>query len=234
MAFERVSSEHGVAAGRDIRARDIIIKYGLTEAEVRALMRELQADDSAAVQKVAELSKRLGVTESALKYFFQILGEKATPAENLLERLVDIAERYKELDRKLSAFTSEDPAIVALRNEARAALEARTETLLKEAKEKDIEAAKTLRATINKRLLSAAESAAELGALKYTELAYAEAAECYREAAKLVPQGEELVRAEYLSREGLRWTDAGCYDVAQEPSERALSIREDIFGKTVS
>jgi len=98
MLFDRVSAEFGVATGGDLSARDIIIKYGLSEARVRALMRELQAHDSAAVQKVAELSARLGITDNALTSFFRILGEqKAIPDEKLLETLAEMAEHHRQL-----------------------------------------------------------------------------------------------------------------------------------------
>jgi hypothetical protein len=115
------------------------------------------------------LAKQFGVTEGALTSFFKILERVQVPSEELDSTLREIATRYRELDQKLATFTSEDPAVVTLKKAARAALEAgefeRTEVHLKEAKEKDLEAAKGMYEVAHKRFLSAAESAAELGAL---------------------------------------------------------------------
>jgi tetratricopeptide (TPR) repeat protein len=181
------------------------------------------------------LAKDLGVAEAALSSFFKILEQKEVPPEDLDSTLRTIAMRYKGLDQKLATFTSEDPEVTNLKQQAREALEVgdfvRTERLLTEAKAKDIEAAKVLRDTMQTRLLSAAESAAELGDLQYAQLAYGEAADYYREAAGLVPEGEKLTRAEYLNQEGSRRIEAGHYRQAEAPFEQALAMREQALGE---
>ncbi len=177
-----------------------------------------------------ELAKKLGVTEAALKSFFKILERKEVSTEDLDSTLREIAKRYKELEQKLATFTSDDEEVVRLKKEASTALEAgdfeRTEKLLQEAKQKDIDAAKTMQKETKKRLLSAAE----LGELKYTEFKYEESAKYYHEAAELVPKSEELARAKYLNLEGSLWHDAGKYREAQEALEHALKIHEKILG----
>jgi tetratricopeptide (TPR) repeat protein len=222
----------GIHAGGDVKA---IAKAGGT-----AIIQT--ADGTIVVQQIAgippeihqALAKQLGLTEAALTSFFQILEREQVPPEELDSKLREIAKLQKELERKLSTFTSEDPAVVALKEDARVALEAgefeRAELLQNKASARDVEAAKGMQEAAKQRLLSAADSKAENGVLKYTQLAYAEAATYYREAAKLVPEGEELVRSEYLNEEGLRWRDAGQYREATEPIERALSIREEVLG----
>src|SRR3954454_21084373 len=47
-------------------------------------------------QTIDDLQNKLGVNENALKAFFAVLGEKAVPVEQLLKKLVEIAEGYKE------------------------------------------------------------------------------------------------------------------------------------------
>ncbi|MGB5834984.1 MAG: hypothetical protein WBG92_23780 [Thiohalocapsa sp.] len=157
--------------------------------------------------------KRLGVTEAALLSFFKIMEQQQVPPKELDSTLREIAKRYKELEQQLAYFTSDDPEVVALKEAARKALEDgefdRAEELLEAAKQKDIAAPRAIQEQARERLLSAAESAAVQGALKETELAYAEAAAYYMEAAELAPEGEEVVRAGYLNLSGASWAQAG-------------------------
>jgi vacuolar-type H+-ATPase subunit I/STV1 len=182
MVFSKVSAKYGVAAGGDLSARDIIIKYGLAEDEIGALMRELHAQDSAAVQKVAELSARLGITDNALTNFFRILGEQepAIPEEKLLETLADIAERHRLLLEQAKTLRSEDPAIQALREQATAAIDQgwydEAERLLSEAETKELAAAKGFQAAAAQRLRNAAATRAERGELSLVRLNYLDAA----------------------------------------------------------
>ena len=117
-----VSAEGGVAACGDIQARDIIV--GLTPVEVQELMRELFAQESEAIRKVEELSKRFCVTDAPMKRFFAILGERQVPVEELPERLAEIAARHKDLLARVEHTVSSDPGVQARREEARAAIEA--------------------------------------------------------------------------------------------------------------
>jgi tetratricopeptide (TPR) repeat protein len=184
--------------------------------------------------------KKLGVTEAALSSFFRILERREVPPEDLDSTLREIARRYKELEQRLATFSSEDPEVVALKEAARDALEAgdfgRAEALLQDAKEKDIAAAKAMQKSARKRLLSAAESAAELGALKAAELAYEEAATYYMEAVELVPEGEEVVRAGYLNSAGVSWMESGIRTegptVQQHLSEAVTAYRAALTVRT--
>ena len=185
-------------------------------------------------EKLQALSEELGVTKAALKSFFEILGQKQVPPEDLDSTLRKIAERYQTLDQKLATFTSDDPVIQALKNEAREALEQgdfdRAERLLNQASDKDVQAAKAMQVVAKERLLSAAASKAENGDLKTTQLAYTEAAEYYRQAAALVPASEAFSRALYLNQEGKSMREAGRYADAEDPLELALAIREKVLG----
>ena len=197
-----------------------------------------------------KLAEELGVTKAALNSFFKILEQRAVSPEDLDNTLRTIAERYKALDEKLKTFISDDPTVQALKEQARQALEAgefdRAEQLLNEASEKDLQAVQRIeqsieeleaiieknKAIIGKRRLSAAASKAENGDLKYTQLAYGEAAAYYQQAAELVPPDEQSILADYLNEEGTAWLEAGQYTKAQIPLERALDIREKTLGPT--
>lgn len=185
-------------------------------------------------EKFQALPEELGVRKTALKSFFKILEQKHVSPEDLDSTLREIARRYKALDKKLATFTSDDPAVKALKDKAKEALEQgdfdRTEQLINEASDKDVQAAREIQAIARQRLLSAAASKAENGELKNTQLAYEAAAVYYREAAFLVPAGEESTRADYLNDQGLAFLDAGRYVEAQQPLERALAIREKALG----
>ena len=64
------------------------------------------------------------MTHSALRSFFKILEQQQVPLEDLDHTLRQIATSYKDLQAELQSFTSDDPAVVALKQQARTALEA--------------------------------------------------------------------------------------------------------------
>ena len=115
--------------------------------------------------------------------------------------------------------------VAALRARARAVLEAgefdRAEQLLNEASANDLAAAERQESVARQRRLSAARSKANNGDLKWTQFAYREAAEYYRQAAALVPAEAEAQRAEYLNLQGRALYDAGDYRDAEAPLTQA-------------
>ncbi len=180
------------------------------------------------------LIEELGVTRGALKNFFKILEQERVPPEDLDKKLREIATSYKELRRQLEQFLPEDPTVMALLRDATQALEAgdftQVEILLSQAQARDLQAIQEQQASLKKRQLSAANTSAHLGKLKYIQLRYEEAAKHYQDAAALVPQEEAITQAAYLNNEGLAWMAAGQYAKAQPPLERALAIHETTLG----
>lgn len=176
----------------------------------------------------ARISMELGVTQAALKNFFKILERKQVPPENLDAILREIAKRYQILRQELSDFQSDDPVVLKLKQDAATALDQgqfdQVETLLKKARSKDLEAAKRLKETADKRLRSAAATAFELGNLKYTELAYADAARYYGEAVKILPAKYELERGGYMNHLGLVDQVIGQFTDAERVFNEALTI----------
>jgi tetratricopeptide (TPR) repeat protein len=185
-------------------------------------------------QEEIQLAKELGVTEAALNTFFKTLEEKQVPPEDLDHTLREIAQRHIELKKELEAFRSDDPAIVELKKRALDALDVgnfeEAERLLNEASDKDIDAARRLKKIAEERLLSAAASKAENGALKWTQLDYLAAAEYYRKAAELVPEGHDEQLANYLNSAGGAYFKAGRYPEAKPLYKRSLKIREKVLG----
>jgi tetratricopeptide (TPR) repeat protein len=176
------------------------------------------------------------VTRSALSNFFKILEQQQVPPEDLDHTLRQIATAYKELHARLQSFTSDDPAVLALKQQARDMIGAgeftHAEVLLNEASAKDLEAAQQLQETAAARLRSAVASRAANGDLKRTQLAYAEAAAYYQQAVELlasVPVAN-LELADYLNAWGTASYEAGHYLAAEEPLTRALALREQALG----
>ncbi len=180
------------------------------------------------------VSEELGVTKAALTSFFKILEQRKVAPEDLDSTLREFAKRYKALEADLARSTSDDPEVAALRAQAREALEAgafdRAEELLNEASAKDLAAAERQEAVAKQRRLSAAQSKAQNGHLKWTQFAYREAAEYFRQAAALLPADADEKRAEYLNRQGYALDDAGDYRDAEGPYTQALALRENALG----
>ncbi len=185
-------------------------------------------------EKFQRLAEELGVRKQALEKFFEILEQAQVASGDLDHTLREIAKRYKDLQTKLDSFSPDDPEVATLKRQAKEALDAgnfeRAEKLLNQASEQDIRAANELQAIAKKRLLSAAAAKAANGALKYTQLAYVEAAAYYRQAAELVPADEESTSATYLLFQGMNLGTAGQYPEAVQALERSLSLREKALG----
>ena len=182
----------------------------------------------------AKIAGELGVTQAALKNFFGIVKQRQVPAEQLDATLRAMASQFTALRMELAAFQSEDPAVVNLKRAAAAALDkgdfSGAESALEQARTTDLEAAKRMKLASEQRLRSAAASANELGNLKHTQLAYADAARYYRDAADVLPAADEHERAEYLNSLGDAAYEAGLYPVAQKAHEEALALRKKALG----
>jgi tetratricopeptide (TPR) repeat protein len=129
--------------------------------------------------------------------------------------------------QQLRTVSSDDPALNQLKQQVDDALEAgefgRAEELLNQASELDLKAGV-------QRLISAAASKARNGDLKNVQLAYAEAATYYCEAANILPSDADELQAGYLNYAGGALYDAGKYGDAEPLYQRALQIREQVLG----
>jgi tetratricopeptide (TPR) repeat protein len=241
-----VTVDHGVGAGRDINANDIIIKYGLTEKDVLAVIDAHQKKNSAAVKELIKLSHKLGVTENALTNFFRIIGENQIPPEKQLEKLAEIAGRHKRLLDQVQSLQADHEEIEAFRAEeietfrakASEAIEegeyGRAEQFLAETENIEIEAAKQMKDAYEKRMLNAAERRAERGDLSMTQLDYSKAALHYQKAYELVPDvhkndnwGYQQSKAKALYKFGSRKGNRAALEQAIVICQSLLVIVED-------
>ena len=185
-------------------------------------------------EQFQRLAAELGITQTALKNFFDILEQKDVPIEEYDSTLRKIAKRYKELEEKLERFSSSDPAVTAFKKKARETLIKgdfkQAEALLNKAINLDTEAAKQVKQIKEARLLSAATSMSEIGELKEIQLDYKEAVSYYRQASELVPKGKNLILAIYLSKWGGASYKSGKYKEAEKSVTRSLKIYEKALG----
>lgn len=132
----KVRAGHGaVAAGRDV----IIVRHGLTEAELAALVREAtlphvdalcetsaelgryQEALATATAKRDALQADLDIRRDALEKMFQILGRDNVPPERLAEALAGLAEENHRLRAEIEALSSAEPKVQDLLIAARSA-----------------------------------------------------------------------------------------------------------------
>jgi tetratricopeptide (TPR) repeat protein len=239
-------------AGRDINISAIpplvlekLVALEKLVVEVGAGIRKEGLSDSERAQlnaQIERLSAEIQVRKPAVENFLRILGEKQVPIEALSSKLAEIAQRHLELLDRWSVLEEEDdPAIRQCTDAAKAAIDAgdydRADTLLAEAEEMDLVAARQAREleeqakqAADRRFLSAAAKRAGRGELSLARLDYLGAARHFKAAAEMVPAGEELVLADYLMWESSALGDAGKYWNAEKSVERSLGIWEKALG----
>jgi len=149
--------------------------------------------------------------------------------------LITLAKKdyYKEIMQQAATFTSDEPEVKRLLIEAKTAFDNKkfdvAEKLYNQASDQDVAMmAKQLQEIARKRLISASQAKSVNGKIKMTESAYQEAANYYQQAAKLLPEGFEKDKGDYLNNAGIAFFYAGEYQQALPVYEEALKIREQV------
>jgi len=158
-----------------------------------------------------------------------------------------VAEHYKRLlENSKLLETSDDLAVKELLQQSKQFLEgkaiptdfSKAEALLQQAFEREQdgiaalqEMGEKIKATKEKKQLSAAAIVAQTGILANTQLRYREAGKAYLNAAKLVPDSYQELQANYLNEAGVALRYAGEYQQAKPLFEQALAIRERVLGQ---
>ena len=209
-AQTRIEAPGGVAAQNITNSP---INFGLTPEQVKELT-EAAARGAAAplTATIVDLSKRLGVTKDATKTLLRIVGEQDVPLERLSETLNRVANDYKRLLAQAAALNPDNPTARGLVERAQNAITAgrlgEARQLLAQARQAQIAAAEEARklrdqaqAAANAQLLGAAASTATEGGVAMTERHYGEAADLFKQAAALVPEGHSDETLGYLERQ---------------------------------
>jgi tetratricopeptide (TPR) repeat protein len=185
------------------------------------------------LERNERLARQFGVSDTALENFLRILGERKIPIEDLDAKLREIAEHHLKLLKQVETLSGEDPQVASIKKEAVAAIGAgdyaRAQSLLEQAYDADLVAARKVQDAANRRFVSAAKTKADLGQMKLSQLQYAAAAREFVAAADLVPMSELLLRAQYLALGGVAWRRAGAYPLADLVLTEALRIQEGLL-----
>src|SRR5262249_49684245 len=142
----------------------------------------------------------LDLNVSQVRAALAILGENDIPPERLAAKLVEIAERFKDLQATASAQPGDDPKIAALKADAQKAIAvgelARADALFADAETEQ-------RRALDRLAVNAAETSARRGEIALTRLRYREAAAHFASAATVFPPNSpyEGKRVSYLQKE---------------------------------
>src|SRR5690348_8187867 len=206
------------------------LSVGFTAEQVRALV---EAATKGADERVAEVSRRLGVTQGAMRTMLATLGQADVPEERLAEKLAEVFEQYRKAAAAIAALHPENPvaqghaakaaqaATSGDRNEARHHLQA-ARAAAEAAAGGARRLAREAEAAAQRQMLQAARAVAAEAELALTTLDYPEAARLFGEAASLMPSAEPKEKGILLRRQA----DA----VQREGGERGdnIALREAI------
>jgi tetratricopeptide (TPR) repeat protein len=197
-----------VAVGGDLVDSNVTIGTSSEELQsaIEAATRQLIEHTERQQSTIDTIRERIGVTEAALGAFFIILGEAAVPPEELGRRLVEIATRYKKLERDIAAVPGDDVGVAALRLAAKSALE---EGALDRAHELLMQIMVLQENAIERRRVEAAATLAQIGQLSVVRLRYLEAAGYFAAAAQRLPDGYEDIRRAYRADEAAAYSSHG-------------------------
>src|SRR5215467_12298216 len=202
-AYAQVRADTGsIAIGGSVTASTVIV--GIPQEKVDELVRDAKRPlEELTVQQrenIALLKEKLDLNERQVRAALGILGENDISPERLAAKLVEIAERFKDLQATASAQPGDDPKINALKTDAQKAIEtgelAKADALLA-----DVETEQ--RRALCRLAVNAAETSAQRGEIALARLRYAEAATHFAKAAAVFPPSSphEDKRISYLTNE---------------------------------
>src|SRR5205807_7130534 len=188
----------GIAIGGSVTGSTINI--GVPPEQLAALVQQT-ADFSETQKKViAKLESELDLNQRQIRAALGILDENDIPPERLAVKLVEIAQRFKDLQATASAQPGDDPKIAALKADAQKAVDA-GELTKADALLADVETEQ--RRALDRLAVDAAETSARRGEIALTRLRYAEAATHFANAAAMFPPNSayEDKRIGYIPRD---------------------------------
>src|SRR5437899_8166383 len=116
----------GIAIGHDLIQSTVVI--GIAQEKVDELVRDakrpLEELTTQQRENIALLKEKLDLNERQVRAALGILGENDIPPERLAAKLIEIAERFKDLQGTASAQPGDSPKITALKTDAQKAIEA--------------------------------------------------------------------------------------------------------------
>src|SRR6266481_5139064 len=202
-AHAQVRADTGsIAIGGSVTGSTVII--GIPQEKVDELVRDakrpLEELTTQQRENIVLLKEKLDLNLGQVRAALGILGENDIPPERLAAKLVEIAERFKDLQATASAQPGDDPKIAALKADAQKAVDA-GELTKADALLADVETEQ--RRALDRLAVDAAETSARRGESALTRLRYAEAASHFANAAGVFPPNSayEDKRISYLTNE---------------------------------
>jgi tetratricopeptide (TPR) repeat protein len=231
---QQVRADTGsIAIGGSVTGSTVII--GIPQEKVDDLVRDAKRplEDLTTQQRenIVLLKEKLDLNERQVRAALGILGENDIPPERLAAKLVEIAERFKDLQATASAQPGDDPKIAALKTDAQKAIEA-GELAKADALLADVETEE--RRALDRLAINAADTSARRGEIALTRLRYLEGAKHFANAAAVFPPGSahEDRRVSYLYKEaealyqqGDEFGDTGALFSAIERYKRLVDLR---------
>jgi tetratricopeptide (TPR) repeat protein len=224
----------GSAIGGNVTASNVAVVCGIPPEVLDALVKSrtvvLEELVSAHRETISLLKGSLDLNERQIRAALDAVGEKNIPPERLAAKLIEIAERFRDLQATASAQPGDSPAIVSLKAEAQKAIEA-GELAKADALLADVETEQ--RQALDRFAINAAETSAQRGDIALTRLRYAEAAKHFANAAGAFPgnSAHEDKRITYLQRQahafylqGEEFGDNGALLSAIEGFKRVLEM----------
>jgi tetratricopeptide (TPR) repeat protein len=188
----------GIAIGGSVTGSTINI--GVPPEQLTALVQQTADFSETQKKMIAKLEGELDLNQRQIRAALVILDENDIPPERLAVKLVEIAQRFKDLQATASAQPGDNPKIAALKTDAQKAIEvgelARADALLE-----DVETEQ--RRSLDHVAVDMAETSSRRGEIALTRLRYAEAAKHFANAAGAFPANSthEDKRRDYLSKE---------------------------------
>jgi tetratricopeptide (TPR) repeat protein len=163
-----------------------------------ALIRQHEDHSESQKKLIARLETELDLNQRQVRGALEILGEANVPPERLGAKLVEIAEKFKDLRTAAAAQPGDDAKITALKAEAQKAIE---DGQLGKADEFLAEVEKIQTEALERLALNASQTTAQRGDVALAQLRYLDAVKRFAEAAAKVPAGHEGERRKYLNQE---------------------------------
>jgi tetratricopeptide (TPR) repeat protein len=223
------------AIGGNVTSSSISVVCGVPpevlDALVKSRTQTLEELSSSQKDTITLLKQNLDLNQQQIKTALGILGETNVPPERLAAKLLEVAERFRELQQTAIVKPGDDAKIAALKADVQKAIRAgdlgKADALLAKVE--------TAQRQIRQRLTAdEAETAEKRADIAMTRLRYAEAAKHYENAASLltsVAKGERT-RLDYLNKEanalyrqGSEYGDNAALETAINRYQQIIDLR---------
>jgi len=174
------------------------------------------------------------VKKAVKKIFIEILNEHDIDESQWPEKLQEITQQHQELLAKWQTVQSDDPAVDALKTNARQMIELgkydKADHFLQDAIEIDRKAIQAQQEKLEQRKLSMAQLLASRGKLAETKLDYDNAIKLYKQALDRIPPAQLGIRTTYINSLGTLYHTTANYKKAEQFFRQALKVYETSLG----